>query len=92
MIAWLKTIPVLRSRHLTPEKVKPCPIADNKLAELSGWSVDLLKTDGDGPGTRATTRCQRGRRTDGVIQTAKPERRGKAAYQSAVITKCWKSA
>ena len=41
----LKTVPVLRSAHLTPEKVKAYRIADNKLAELSGWDMDLLKID-----------------------------------------------
>lgn len=41
----LTTVPVLRSRHMTGEKVKAYRIADNKLAELSGWDMDLLKLD-----------------------------------------------
>ncbi|MCL6250290.1 site-specific DNA-methyltransferase [Altererythrobacter sp. KTW20L] len=43
----LTTVPVLRSRHMTPEKVKAYRIADNKLAELSGWDIDLLKLEFD---------------------------------------------
>lgn len=41
----LTTVPVLRSRHMTAEKVKAYRIADNKLAELSGWDMELLKLD-----------------------------------------------
>lgn len=41
----LATVPVLRSRYLTPEKIKAYRIADNKLAELSGWDMDMLKLD-----------------------------------------------
>ena len=41
----LPTVPVLRARHLTPEKVRAYRIADNKLAELSGWDADLLKLE-----------------------------------------------
>ena len=41
----LTSVPVLRSRHMTPEKVTAYRIADNKLAELSGWDMDLLKLD-----------------------------------------------
>jgi DNA modification methylase len=41
----LPAVPVLRSRHMTPEKVKAYRIADNKLAELSGWDMDMLKLD-----------------------------------------------
>lgn len=41
----MATVPVLRSRHLTPAKVKAYRIADNKLAELSGWDMDMLKLD-----------------------------------------------
>lgn len=43
----LATLPVLRSRHMTPEKVKAYRIADNMLAELSGWDMDLLKLEFD---------------------------------------------
>lgn len=41
----LTTVPVLRSMHMTDEKVKAYRIADNKLAELSGWDMDLLKLE-----------------------------------------------
>jgi ParB-like chromosome segregation protein Spo0J len=38
----LMTVPVLRVKHLTPEKIKAYRLADNRLAELSGWDDDLL--------------------------------------------------
>jgi DNA modification methylase len=41
----LDTVPVLRSRHLTAEKVRAYRIADNRLAELSGWDSELLKIE-----------------------------------------------
>ena len=41
----LTSVPVLRSKHMTAAKVKAYRIADNKLAELSGWDMDLLKLE-----------------------------------------------
>jgi DNA modification methylase len=41
----LTSVPVLRSWHMTAEKVTAYRIADNRLAELSGWDMDLLKVD-----------------------------------------------
>ncbi len=41
----LTTVPVLRSKDMTTEKVKAYRIADNKLAELSGWDLELLKLE-----------------------------------------------
>lgn len=41
----LAAVPVLRSRHMTAAKVQAYRIADNKLAELSGWDMDLLRLD-----------------------------------------------
>ncbi len=38
----LETVPVLRVRHLTPAKVKAYRLADNRLAELSGWDAEML--------------------------------------------------
>jgi len=41
----LSTIPVLRSRLMTAAKIKAYRIADNKLAELAGWDMDMLKIE-----------------------------------------------
>jgi DNA modification methylase len=41
----LEKVPVLRAEHLTPAQVKAYRIADNRLAELSGWDEELLKVD-----------------------------------------------
>lgn len=38
----LKHAPVIRAEHLTPAQAKAYRIADNRLAELSGWDKDLL--------------------------------------------------
>ncbi len=38
----LETVPVLRARHLTSAKVKAYRLADNRLAELSGWDAEML--------------------------------------------------
>ena len=38
----LEAVPVLRARHLTPAKVKAYRLADNRLAELSGWDAEML--------------------------------------------------
>ena len=37
----IKQVPILRARHLTPEKIRAYRLADNRLAELSGWDTDL---------------------------------------------------
>ncbi len=38
----LTTVPVLRARHLTPDRVRAYRLADNRLAELSGWDDEML--------------------------------------------------
>ena len=38
-------VPCLRLSHLTPEQVKAYVIADNALAELSGWDAEMLKLE-----------------------------------------------
>lgn len=38
----LPSVPILRTRHLTPEKVRAYRLADNRIAELSGWDNKLL--------------------------------------------------
>ena len=38
----LTRVPVIRLEHLTPEQVRAYRIADNRLAELSGWDEELL--------------------------------------------------
>ena len=37
----IKLVPILRARHLTPEKIRAYRLADNRLAELSGWDTEL---------------------------------------------------
>ena len=34
-------VPILRAKHLTPEKIRAYRLADNRLAELSGWDSEL---------------------------------------------------
>jgi DNA modification methylase len=41
----MTTVPCLRLSHLTPEQAKAYVIADNALAELSGWDNDMLKLE-----------------------------------------------
>lgn len=38
----LEHVPVLRVRHLTPDKVRAYRLADNRLAELAGWDEEML--------------------------------------------------
>src|SRR5262245_30321772 len=38
----LETIPVIRASHLTPAQVRAYRVADNRLAELSGWNEEML--------------------------------------------------
>ncbi|MBW8783556.1 MAG: ParB N-terminal domain-containing protein [Novosphingobium sp.] len=38
----LQNVPVLRVRHLTPEKIKAYRIADNQLAVMSHWDEEIL--------------------------------------------------
>jgi ParB-like chromosome segregation protein Spo0J len=38
----LGTVPVIRASHLTPAQVRAYRLADNRLAELSGWHEELL--------------------------------------------------
>ena len=38
----IATVPALRLDGLTPEQIKAYRVADNKLAELGGWDMDLL--------------------------------------------------
>src|SRR5512134_1972802 len=41
----LEEVPVIRLGHLTPEQVRAYRIADNRLAELSGWDDELLAAE-----------------------------------------------
>lgn len=41
----LKTVPVIIADDLTPAQVKAYRIADNKVAELSEWDMELLKVE-----------------------------------------------
>ena len=41
----LGEVPVIRLAHLTPEQVRAYRIADNRLAELSGWDDELLAAE-----------------------------------------------
>jgi DNA modification methylase len=41
----LDQVPVIRLSHLTPEQVRAYRIADNRLAELSGWDDELLAAE-----------------------------------------------
>ena len=41
----LKTVPVIIADDLTPSQVKAYRIADNKVAELSEWDMELLKIE-----------------------------------------------
>ena len=38
----LEHVPVLRVRHLTPDKIRAYRLADNRLAELAGWDEEML--------------------------------------------------
>ena len=38
----LETVPVLRARHLTPAKIKAYRLADNRLADLAGWDMEMV--------------------------------------------------
>ena len=38
----LETVPTIRLDHLRPEQARALVLADNRLAELSGWDRDLL--------------------------------------------------
>lgn len=44
-LAGLPEVPVLVISHLTPAQKKAYILADNRLAELSGWDKDLLKIE-----------------------------------------------
>jgi predicted phage terminase large subunit-like protein len=35
-------VPVLRAKDMTPQKVRAYRLADNRLAELAGWDMDML--------------------------------------------------
>jgi DNA modification methylase len=41
----LAAVPVVRLEHLTEAEVRAYAIADNKLAELSGWDEDVLRLE-----------------------------------------------
>ncbi|QLH37844.1 MAG: site-specific DNA-methyltransferase [Defluviicoccus sp.] len=41
----LDQVPIIRLSHLTPEQVRAYRIADNRLAELSGWDDELLAAE-----------------------------------------------
>ena len=44
-LAGLTEVPVLVISHLTPAQKKAYILADNRLAELSGWDKDILKVE-----------------------------------------------
>lgn len=41
----LDRVPVVRATHLSPEDIRAFAIADNRLAELSEWDRDVLKSE-----------------------------------------------
>ncbi|MGX1740388.1 site-specific DNA-methyltransferase [Bosea sp. NPDC055353] len=41
----MKTVPVICIDHLGPEQIRALRIADNRLAELSGWDDEILKLE-----------------------------------------------
>jgi DNA modification methylase len=41
----LETVPVIRASHLTPAQVRAYRLADNRLAELSGWNEEMLAAE-----------------------------------------------
>jgi DNA modification methylase len=41
----LETVPIIRASHLTPAQVRAYRLADNRLAELSGWDEELLAAE-----------------------------------------------
>lgn len=41
----LKQCPVIRAEHLTPDLARAYRLADNRLAELSGWDQDLVQIE-----------------------------------------------
>lgn len=41
----LEEVPTVCLSHMTPEQIRAYIIADNKLAENSGWDKDILKTE-----------------------------------------------
>jgi ParB-like chromosome segregation protein Spo0J len=41
----LESVPVIRASHLTPAQVRAYRLADNRLAELSGWNDELLAAE-----------------------------------------------
>jgi DNA modification methylase len=41
----LETVPVIRTSHLTPAQVRAYRLADNRLAELSGWNEEMLAAE-----------------------------------------------
>jgi DNA modification methylase len=38
-------VPVIRFEHLSPDEIRAYRLADNRLAELSGWSEDILAVE-----------------------------------------------
>jgi len=41
----MKTVPVIHVAHLGPPQIRALRIADNRLAELSGWDNEILKLE-----------------------------------------------
>lgn len=41
----LERIPTIRASHLLPEEIRAFAVADNRLAELSSWDRDVLKSE-----------------------------------------------
>jgi ParB-like chromosome segregation protein Spo0J len=41
----LDSVPVIRASHLTPAQVRAYRLADNRLAELSGWNEEMLAAE-----------------------------------------------
>lgn len=41
----IREVPVIRAEHLTPAQIKAYRLADNRLTELGGWDIDLIKVE-----------------------------------------------
>lgn len=44
-LAGMDTVPTIRLEHLSPAQVKAYRLADNRLAELAGWDLEVLKLE-----------------------------------------------
>ena len=53
----LEEVPVICLKHLNPKQVRSCRVADNRLAEFSGWDDELLTAELQRPMPPASTRA-----------------------------------